>query len=225
MLKWSLFRKANLLRCLRDIGGFFLVKFTLLLYDTAMSNYKEKKAPESFDALRASGETAVHRYCPSFPARTLVEQNLLEGRIFDWGCGHGYDLDYFRSQGFNAEGWDPNHLPETPPEKFPPGTFDLVHCAFVLNTLPDPAERLKILQAIHDFLPASGNISLTVRSQSNINANIKPTWKSYGDGWITPKGTFQKGYTAEELVAIISTLFKDIVVMSREPLFVIASPI
>ena len=195
------------------------------MYDTAMSDHKERRSSPSFDALKASGETAVHRYRPSFPARTLVEMDLLEGRIFDWGCGRGFDLDYFRSQGFSAEGWDPNHLPETPPEKFPPGTFDLVHCAFVLNTLPDPEERLQILRAIHDFLPPAGHISLTVRSQSNINANKKPTWKRYSDGWMTPKGTFQKGYTADELVEIISPLFKDIVVMSREPLFVIASPI
>ncbi len=190
-----------------------------------MSKFIEKRALQSFDSLKASGETAVHRYRPSFPARTLVEMDLLEGRIFDWGCGRGFDLEYFRSQGFSAEGWDPNHLPETPPEKFPPGTFDLVHCAFVLNTLPDPEERLQILRAIHDFLPPAGHISLTVRSQSNINANKKPTWKRYSDGWMTPKGTFQKGYTADELVEIISPLFKDIVVMSREPLFVIASPI
>ncbi|HCX25772.1 MAG: Peptidase M15A [Candidatus Collierbacteria bacterium GW2011_GWB1_45_35] len=178
-----------------------------------------------YDALKASGETAVHRYGPSFSARILVERDLLEGNIFDWGCGRGYDLNYFRSKGFSAEGWDPVHLPENPPEKYSAGSFDLVHCAFVLNTLPDSEERLKILRAIHDFLPASGEISLTVRSQSNIKTNLKPTWKRFGDGWLTPKGTFQRGYTAEELVEIITPLFKDIIVFSRDPVFIIASPV
>lgn len=177
-----------------------------------------------FDALRASGETALHRSSPSFPARMLYEMDLLEGKIFDWGCGRGSDLAYFRSKGFEVEGWDPVHRKETPPSQFVSESFNLVHCAFVLNTLEDPEERIKVLQEIHDFLPATGYLSLTVRSETDILRRKKTTWKKHGDGWVTTRGTFQKGYTAEQLVKLITPLYKDIVVISRNPLFVIASP-
>jgi len=151
-----------------------------------------------------------------------VENNLLEGKIFDWGCGYGYDLDYFRSKGFITEGWDPVHRPDTPPDKYIPGSFNWVHCASVLNTLPNPDERLKILLDIYNFLPPLGNLSLTVRSQGELNSRIKPTWIKYSDGWITAKETFQKGYLPKELVEIIAPLFKEIIVIAKTPLFVIA---
>ncbi len=199
-----------------------------MLYSTTMLWFCHMwhiiRAMKPFDALRASGETAPYRHGPSFPARTLYEMDLLEGKIFDWGCGFGVDLAYFRGKGFTAEGWDPVHKKETPPSTFAPESFNLVHCAFVLNTLADPNERIKVLQQIHDFLPANGHLSLTVRSESDISAHKKPTWKKYGDGWITTKGTFQRGYTAEQLVKVITPLYKDIIVIARNPLFVIASP-
>lgn len=150
-----------------------------------------------------SGKTAMHRSEPSLPATILVQRKMVRGRLFDWGCGHGTDLEFFRKSGIETEGWDPNHKPERLPQSYPSGTFAWVHCGYVLNTLPDPADRVKVLSEIHDFLPVGGNLAISVRSVGEIEGVRKPAWRRCGDGWLTTKNTFQKGYTANELGTLL----------------------
>lgn len=187
-----------------------------------MSFANELRPFSPAEVLKASGETTVHRYGPSHPARILVENSLVTGPIFDWGCGHGYDLKYFRQHGLDCDGWDPVHRPETPPSEFLPDIFSWVHCAFVLNTLPCPRQRQKILTDIYHFLPPSGHLSLTVRSQAELASQIKSNWYKSGDGWITSRGTFQRGFLADELFEMLSPLYSSISVVSKKPIFVIA---
>ncbi len=174
--------------------------------------------------LEMSGRTAIHRYGPSFPARILVEKRLLRGRIFDWGCGRGpTDVNFFVENGFEANGWDPIHVPDFPPESFPPYRFDWVHCAYVINTIPDIDQRRDILKAIAEFLPLGGNLSLAVRSESEIRRKCRPGWEQKGDGWVTCQGTFQKGFAVEELIRLVNLFFDNVVVISREPVLVVAN--
>lgn len=174
--------------------------------------------------LEMSGRTATHRHGPSFPARILVEKRMLRGRIFDWGCGRGLtDVNFFIENGFEADGWDPIHAPDSPPESFPPHRFDWVHCAYVINTIPNIGLRNDILKAIVEFLPPGGNLSLAVRSESEIRRKSQPGWEQEGDGWITCQGTFQKGFTVEELTRLVALFFDNVVVISREPILVVAN--
>lgn len=55
--------------------------------------------------------TAIVRTAPSVPMRILHGSRLLEGRVLDYGCGHGFDAD-----AFGLWSWDPHHRKElTPP--------------------------------------------------------------------------------------------------------------
>ncbi|HCQ31536.1 TPA: hypothetical protein DIU27_04110 [Candidatus Collierbacteria bacterium] len=174
------------------------------------------------EVLRASGETAPFRYQPSFPARFLVENGLIEGRVFDWGCGHGYDVEYFIKNGIEAVGWDPVHCPENPPEIYPQGFLNWIHCAFVLNTLPEAKQRIKILAQIHEMLPENGHVVLTLRSRQELKREIKQTWSIVNDGYVTSKGTFQKGFSSSEAVELLEPLFAEITVIKANPVMVIA---
>ncbi|KKT82598.1 MAG: HIT family protein [Microgenomates group bacterium GW2011_GWC1_44_9] len=174
------------------------------------------------EVLRASGETAPNRYCPSYPARFLVENELVNGRILDFGCGHGFDVEYFLNHGIEAMGWDPVHRPEIPPEMYPQGYFKWIHCAFVLNTLPYSDQRLDILVQIHNLLPNDGRLILTLRSSQELIRKVKPVWKKFGDGYVTSRGTFQKGYTPAEAVELIQPLFAEITIINENPVVIIA---
>lgn len=70
-----------------------------------------------------SGNTAIKRNGPSFPAKFFVEKicskispryngiNHPECRIntiLDYGCGYGDDVKYYEQQGFTAAGYDPD---------------------------------------------------------------------------------------------------------------------
>lgn len=174
------------------------------------------------EALLMSGETAPNRRGPSVPARILVENNLIIGPIFDWGCGHGVDVEYFRQNGIEAYGWDPIHNQENKPELFPKGYFGFVNCAFVLNTLPDMEQRKEVIKDIYNFLPEDGYLILTLRAKQELKRKIKSTWKKYGDGYITSKGTFQKGYTSDEAVKLVEPLFTEVMVLNNNPVVITA---
>lgn len=165
------------------------------------------------DSAKMSAETALRRKVPTTFARLLVRKGLINGSVFDWGCGRGRDLEYFRSLGFKAEGWDPVYKPETPPSSFPQGSFDLVQCAFVLNTIPFPEERQAILKQIYDFLPEGGRLGVAVRAKHNLKWQIKAGWLPFNDGWITLKNTFQRGYTREELTDLLAIFFQNVQIL------------
>lgn len=187
--------------------------------------FSEKEAPiGANESLAMSGKTAMHRSEPSLPATILVQRKLVSGKLFDWGCGHGADLEFFRKSGIDAEGWDPNHKPEKPPKSYPAGSFTWVYCGYVLNTLADPADRIKVLREIHDFLPPGRNLAISVRSAREIEGVRKITWRRYGDGWLTTKNTFQREFTAEELVDLLETtgLKNPEVILTEECVFIIA---
>lgn len=126
----------------------------------------------------ASGKTAIRRTTPSAPLIELATRELLPGRgkILDFGCGHGADVATLKQLSFRAEGWDPVHHPEPPPEKR--GRFDLVLCTYVLNTLPIEDEA-PTLERIRQCLKPGGVAYITVRADLE------------REGW-TSKGTFQR---------------------------------
>ena len=43
--------------------------------------------------------TAIKRTDLSVPTRHLLQNNLLKGRILDFGCGYGYDTDELKKRG------------------------------------------------------------------------------------------------------------------------------
>jgi Diadenosine tetraphosphate (Ap4A) hydrolase and other HIT family hydrolases len=94
---------------------------------------------------------------PSFPTRKLLGLGHIEGRVLDYGCGHGADVDFLREKGVEVEGYDPHYAPERPD-----GTFDTILCHYVLNVLLQ-REQTDVLMDVSELLRPDGTAFYTVR--------------------------------------------------------------
>lgn len=101
--------------------------------------------------------TAIERDKPSFPLNYLRERNMIQGRVLDYGCGLGTDVNFLKSKGVNVVGFDPHYFPETPSEK-----FDTILCFYVLNIL-FKEEQNEVLMNISSLLKPSGKAYFAVR--------------------------------------------------------------
>ncbi|QFS45017.1 histidine triad (HIT) protein [Nostoc sphaeroides CCNUC1] len=101
--------------------------------------------------------TAIERSYLSFPAQFLLNQNLLQGKILDFGCGFGNDVKILRQKGFDITGYDPYYFPEYPDNK-----FDTIICFYVLNVL-FPEVQANVLMEISHLLKPGGKAYYAVR--------------------------------------------------------------
>jgi hypothetical protein len=88
--------------------------------------------------------TAIERIHLSFPAQFLLSQNLLQGKILDFGCGFGNDVKLLRQKGFDIAGYDPHYFPE-----YPHGKFDTIICFYVLNVLFSEEQANVLMEVSH----------------------------------------------------------------------------
>ncbi len=56
-------------------------------------------------------KTALTRYELSRPVSLAVGHGVIdkETRVFDYGCGLGFDVRFLSDQGYDIQGWDPHH--------------------------------------------------------------------------------------------------------------------
>jgi DNA phosphorothioation-associated putative methyltransferase len=134
------------------------------------------------------GKTAMKRYTCSRPVALALSDELIRetDTFFDFGCGHGGDIDYLRRRKFTAAGWDPFHLPNSP---IVPA--DIVNLGFVLNVIEDPNERNETLRVAFNL--ARKLLIVSVRVEHGFGSAAE-----FGDGILTSKGTFQKIYEQAE---------------------------
>lgn len=142
------------------------------------------------------GNTAISRKTHSIPYRVLLEKGYLnkDKRILDFGCGKGFDVETLKEQGYNIKGFDKFQ------DKYNDSSiieycnsFDLVTCNYVFNVIEDIEERKELLTMLKDL---GWVVIISVRADIK---SVKNTWKKHNDGYITPKGTFQKFYTMEDV--------------------------
>lgn len=105
--------------------------------------------------------TALERTYLSFPAQFLLNQNLLQGKILDFGCGFGNDVKILRQKGYDIIGYDPHYFPESPHSK-----FDTIICFYVLNVL-FTEEQANILMEVSHLLKPGGKAYYAVRRDIN----------------------------------------------------------
>ncbi len=136
--------------------GFLQVFLCLYLGTIYLSDSGEgtilKKQRNQFSHL-----TAIERISLSFPAQLLLDKNLLQGKILDFGCGLGNDVKLLRQKGFDITGYDPYYFPEYPIEK-----FDTIICLYVLNVL-FPEEQANVLMEVSHLLKPGGKAYYAVR--------------------------------------------------------------
>lgn len=139
--------------------------------------------------------TAMSRTMLSRPVALAFEDGVLsEGSsVLDYGCGRGGDVDRLGQLGLTANGWDPNHRPQTPLVE-----ADVVNLGYVINVIENQAERREALRKAW---------SLARRA---LVVAARPAWEArevrgrpHGDGILTAKDTFQKFYEQDELRAYV----------------------
>lgn len=104
-----------------------------------------------------SHKTAIRRNAPSAPTKWLHQNNLLFGRILDFGSGREDDYDYLRSIHFDVDKYDTHFSP-----KRPQGYFDTVICVYVLNVLKPDSRDIAYYDAISQ-LKQGGHCYFAVR--------------------------------------------------------------
>ena len=139
--------------------------------------------------------TAIKRYDLSKPVKQLLERGLLRkgDTFFDFGCGHGMDVEALTSLGYQASGWDPAFRPNSAKTR-----ATVVNVGYVLNVIEDPAERVAVLREAYGLAERVLLISTMVRGQET-DSHSRP----YRDGFLTKTNTFQKFYAPGELEALI----------------------
>lgn len=143
----------------------------------------------------ARHRTAMVRHSLSQPVSILVRFGVLRPGVtmFDYGCGQGDDLRALIAGGIEAAGWDPHFAPDNP--RVP---ADVVNLGFVLNVIEDPAERLTALRSAWELTRTALAISTMIVGQVPVDG-----LRSYGDGFLTSRGTFQKYFQHAELRQLI----------------------
>ncbi|MGJ5673778.1 MAG: bifunctional class I SAM-dependent methyltransferase/HIT family protein [Nostochopsis sp.] len=101
--------------------------------------------------------TAIERVYLSVPTNFLLDKNLLQGKVLDFGCGLGNDVKLLQKKEFDITGYDPYYFPQYPKEK-----FDTIICIYVLNVL-FPEEQANILMEISHLLKQGGKAYYAVR--------------------------------------------------------------
>ena len=101
--------------------------------------------------------TAIERTSLSYPARIVLNQKKIIGKVLDFGCGIGKDVELLKHKGIDIIGYDPFYFPELPTEK-----FDTILCFYVLNVLL-PEEQAEVLMNISNLLKPKGKAYFAVR--------------------------------------------------------------
>ncbi|WP_395066986.1 bifunctional class I SAM-dependent methyltransferase/HIT family protein [Flavobacterium sp.] len=101
--------------------------------------------------------TAIERTSLSYPARIVLNQNKIIGRVLDFGCGIGKDVELLKVKGIDIIGYDPFYFTEFPKEK-----FDTILCFYVLNVLL-PEEQAEVLMNVSNLLKPNGKAYFAVR--------------------------------------------------------------
>jgi len=124
------------------------------------------------------------------PSPALVDGVITpETSVLDYGCGRGSDVKRLRADGRAANGWDPQHAPDT--ALIP---AQIVNLGYVVNVIERAAERRDAL--VRAWSLAERVLIVTARLKFDmLGQELKP----FEDGYLTNRGTFQKFYDQVEL--------------------------
>jgi DNA phosphorothioation-associated putative methyltransferase len=124
--------------------------------------------------------------------------NAIRGKVLDYGCGKGRDVEELQALGFKVEGYDPNFQPHKPR-----GRFQTVLMTYVVNVL-QVKERNAAIQDAWKYVKKGGRLIVTARTEREIcEAAKNGNWVCLPYGYGTNAGTYQRGYTLRSLQRIL----------------------
>lgn len=140
-------------------------------------------------------KTALVRSEISKPVKTLLELGQLRRgeSFFDYGCGHGGDVEAITRLGHPSNGWDPVHAADQPKL-----AADVVNLGFVLNVIEDPAERVEVLVDAWKHARRLLLVSTLIAGQEAYD-----DIRTFGDGVLTSRNTFQKFFEPAEIQSLL----------------------
>jgi DNA phosphorothioation-associated putative methyltransferase len=175
-------------------------------------------APENRTMLDvARHRTAIKRYDLSKPVKQLLERGLLRKNdtFFDYGCGHGMDVEALQNLGYQAAGWDPVFRPDVSK-----ANAAVVNLGYVLNVIEDPVERAAALREAYSLSDHVLLVSTMVSGQET-----EAHSRLYRDGFLTKTNTFQKFFAPGELENLIEhTLNKEATTLTLGVCLVFRNP-
>ena len=136
-------------------------------------------------------KTAIRRHDLSLPVKCLVRDALIstETSVFDYGCGHGENIELLSARDISCRGWDPAFRPEAPRV-----ASDVVNLGYVINVIEDTEERSQALRKAWDLAHKVLAVSAQIKVNGRGNKHVE-----FGDGVVTRLGTFQKYFSQSEL--------------------------
>ena len=145
-------------------------------------------------------KTAIKRQSYSLPVKCMLRDGLLNESVtyFDYGCGHGQDLQLLAASGISGNGWDPVHRPDTKRTN-----SEIVNLGYVINVIEDVNERRDVVLKAWNLCERV----LTVTAQVEFAAPDK-VQQRLGDGVLTSWGTFQKYYNQFELREYLESILE-----------------
>jgi DNA phosphorothioation-associated putative methyltransferase len=206
--------QAGLLRDLSRIGMRIhwetLLKRCGLSYEGHQLVKIEKGSTSSIAPAGATVErhrTAIKRYDLSRPIKIALERGLIQKRhtLFDYGCGHGMDIEALQGLGYTINGWDPAFRPKAPKTE-----ADIVNLGYVLNVIENPKERIEAIKGAFALTRKALLVSVMAEGQQTVAHT-----RACGDGFLTKNNTFQKFYAPGELEHLIEmTLQAEVITLS-----------
>src|SRR5581483_176611 len=135
-------------------------------------------------------KAAIVRSDLSRPVKTALESGMFTqaSTFFDYGCGHGGDVERVACLGFESAGWDPYFRPQAPRSP-----ADVVNLGYVLNVIEDLTERREALKEAWSLAKRVLIVSAQVLVDY-LGDNVI----AFGDGVLTKRNTFQKVFKQEE---------------------------
>ena len=158
-------------------------------------------------------KTAIRRNRLSRPVALLVEKGLInqELHFFDYGCGHGQDLDILKQNGLtNISGHDPHYKPDPIP-----ANSDIVNLGYVINVIENPKERADVLKKAYAITKKVLCVSAMLENQKGYEG------ESFTDGVKTKTGTFQKYYNQVELKNYIESVLGEDTITLHQGIFLV----
>lgn len=153
--------------------------------------YYPSMAGGTTSAMTRAGATALKRVEMSRPVRLALETGVVRPNddVFDYGCGHGHDIEFLRALGHASDGWDPNHRPDG---GLRPAA--VVNLGYVLNVIEDSTARRRALTRAWQL----ANRALVVAVRTVDEAKFIACASERADGVLTGADTFQKFYGQAE---------------------------